>query len=113
MNYSAKLRLYFHICKRFRGKVLDFWGLIGKNLRRWGGASCPTDYTDTHGFHRCTQIFLRSPDVSSHADFADFADLADFLPFYPFKFPHGFHGFRRFFAFLPFYLFTFKSCIKC
>ena len=34
MNYSAKLRLYFHICKRFRGKVLDFWGLIGKNLRR-------------------------------------------------------------------------------
>ena len=34
MNYSAKLRLYFHICKRFRGKVLDFWGLFGKNLRR-------------------------------------------------------------------------------
>ena len=34
MNFSAKLRLYFHICKRFRGKVLEFLVLIGKNLRR-------------------------------------------------------------------------------
>ena len=46
-----------------------------------GVVPCPTDFTDAHRFHRCTQIFLRSPDVSSHADFADFADLADFYLF--------------------------------
>ena len=63
MNYSAKLRLYFHICKRFRGKVLDFWGLIGKNLRRWGGASCPTDFTDTHGFF-CVVLMFQVTQIS-------------------------------------------------
>ena len=34
LKSTAKLRLYFHICKRFRGKVLDSQVLIGKNLRR-------------------------------------------------------------------------------
>ena len=70
-----------------------------------GVVSCPTDFTDAHRF------FLRSPDVSSHADLtfpsaADF-QFADFLPFYPFKFPHGSHeshGFFYFFTFLPFSL---------
>ena len=74
----------------------------------------------SHRFHRCTRIFLRSPDVSSHADLAfpsaaDF-QFADFLPFYPFKFPHGSHeshGFFYFFTFSLFYLFHFKKCIKC
>ena len=58
-----------------------------------GVVPCPTDFTDAHRFHRCTQIFLRSPDVSSHADFADFylftllnshTDLTDFFTFLPF-----------------------------
>ena len=86
-----------------------------------GVVPCPTDFTDVHRF------FLRSPDVSSHADLAfpsaadfQFADFADFLPFYLFKFPHGF-GFpfgRRFsihgsHGFFTFYFFTFNRCIKC
>ena len=37
MNFSAKLRLYFHICKRFRGKVTEKVGklrtLSRKDLR--------------------------------------------------------------------------------
>ena len=62
MNYSAKLRLYFHICKRFRGKVLDFWGLIGKNLRR---------LREVVLVPQITQILLRSPDVPCPTDFTD------------------------------------------
>ena len=107
MNYSAKLRLYFHICKRFRGKVLDFWGLIGKNLRRWGGASCPTDFTDTHGFF-CVVLMFQVTQISQISQIfylftllnfhTDFTDLTDFLLFYllPLK-----------------VLFTFNRCIKC
>ena len=86
---------------------------FGKNLRRLRG------YFLSHRFHRCTQIFLHSPDVSSHADLAfpsaadfQFADFADFLPFYPFKFPHGSHESHGFFTFLLFYLFTFKQEYK-
>ena len=112
MNYSAKLRLYFHICKRFRGKVLDFWGLIGKNLRRLREvflvpqiSQIHTDFTDAHRFFcvvlmfqvtqisQISQIFYLFTLLNFHTDLAfpsaadfQFTDLTDFLLFHFFTF---------------------------
>ena len=105
MNYSAKLRLYFHICKRFRGKVLDFWGLIGKNLRRLREvllvpqiSQMHTDFTDVHRFFcvvlmfqvtqisQISQIFYLFTLLNFHTDFTDLTDFFTFSLFYLFTF---------------------------
>mgnify|MGYP004508261391 FL=1 len=102
MNYSAKLRLYFHICKRFRGKVLDFWGLIGKNLRRLREvllvpqiSQMHTDFTDVHRFF-CVVLMFQVTQISQISQIfylftllnfhTDFTDLTDFLLFHFFTF---------------------------
>ena len=83
MNFSAKLRFYFHICKRFRGKVTEKVRgprtLSRKDLCKsvnWKSAAegkaksvgivpCPTDFTDLHRFLAW---------ILGHADHADDAD---------------------------------------
>ena len=72
-----------------------------------GVVPCPTDFTDVHRF------FLRSPDVSSHADLAfpsaadfQFADFADFYLFTFLNFHTDLTNLTDFllFTFLLFYL---------
>ena len=103
MNFCAKLRLYFHICKRFRGKVLDSLVLLGKNPRRLRElflvpqiSQMHTDFTDVHRFFcvvlmfqvmqisQISQIFYLFTFLNSHTDFTDLTDflLFTFLPFY-------------------------------
>ena len=106
LKSTAKLRLYFHICKRFRGKVLDSQVLLGKNLRRlWELFLVPqisqmhTDFFCVVLMFQVTQIWLslRLPifnsqifylftPLNSHTDLTNLTDFFTFLLFHFFTF---------------------------